>query len=72
VSDHHGDRTALTHRYRLTDLGLRSAVFFTRSYNRILRTGLAQINDPDHPAALRHAFTTLETEMDRLAALAAA
>lgn len=61
-----------THRYRLTDHGLRTALFFTRSYNRFIRTGLAQINDPDHPGTLRHAFARIETEMDQLAARAAA
>lgn len=66
------ERIPHTHRYRLTELGLRSAVFFTRSYNRIVRAGLAEINDPDHPGPLRRAFTRLENEMDRLAAGAAA
>jgi len=61
-----------THRYRLTDHGLRSALFFTRSYNRIIRTGLAEINNTDHPGNLRRAFVRIENEMDRLANRAAA
>jgi hypothetical protein len=58
-------RVPKTHRYQLTDLGLRTALFFTHSYNRIIRTGLAEILDPTHPGPLRKAFTTLQTEMDR-------
>jgi len=65
------ERIPHTHRYQLTDHGLRSALFFTRSYNRLVRTGLAEINDHHHPGPLRRAFTRLETEMDRLAARAA-
>jgi hypothetical protein len=32
-----------SHRYRLTDLGLRTGWFFTRTYSRILRPGMATI-----------------------------
>ena len=39
-----------THRYRLTSCGLRSALFLTRIYARILRPGIAQVL-PDLPAA---------------------
>lgn len=66
------ERVPGTHRYRVTDLGLRTAVFFTRSYNRLVRTGLAEINDPHHPGTLHRAFDKLEAEMDLLAARAAA
>ena len=34
----------LTHRYRITPKGLRTAIFYTRLYNRSLRTGLAIIS----------------------------
>ena len=30
-----------THRYRVTRSGLRTALFFTRTYTRVLRPGLA-------------------------------
>ena len=62
------ERIPGTHRYRVTDLGLRTAVFFTRAYNRLVRTGLAELNDPIETTALQRAFVRLETEMDRLAA----
>ena len=37
------ERIPETHRYRVTALGWRTALFCTRAYNRILRPGLAQI-----------------------------
>ena len=35
------ERTPNSFRYRVTDLGWRVALFFTRAYNRLLRPGLA-------------------------------
>ena len=61
------ERIPHTHRYRVTDLGLRTAVFFTRAYNRLVRTGLAELNDPATSTTLRNAFTKLDAEMDNLA-----
>jgi len=61
------ERIPHTHRYRVTNTGLRAAVFFTRAYNRLIRTGLAELNDPNTPSPLRRAFTNLETQMDQLA-----
>lgn len=42
------ERLPKTHRYRLTDDGLRTALFYTRVYARILRPAMA----PVVPAAL--------------------
>lgn len=56
-----------THRYQVTDDGLRVAVFFSRAYNRLIRTGLAQLHDADASTPLRHAFARVDAEMDRLA-----
>jgi hypothetical protein len=61
------ERIPGTHRYGVTDLGLRAAVFFTRAYNRLLRTGLAELHDPVASTPLTRAFAKLDTEMDRLA-----
>ena len=36
------ERIPQSHRYRITDFGLRTALFFTRTYTRILRPVLAQ------------------------------
>jgi predicted MarR family transcription regulator len=38
------ERIPQTHRYRITAKGLRTALFFTRLYDRSLRTGLAIIS----------------------------
>ncbi len=60
-------RIPKTHRYRLTDFGLRAALFSTRSYARLLRPGFA-IVIPDTVAGdlpLRRAFQQVERVMDR-------
>ncbi len=62
------ERIPSTHRYRLTDFGLRTALFFTRAYARIIRDGLAHIHEPDTavPSKLRSSFRSLEAAMDDL------
>jgi hypothetical protein len=59
------ERIPNTHRYRLTDLGLRTAWFFTRTYSRILRSGLGRIlpelSAPNGP--LRRCFDKLDQEV---------
>ena len=55
------------HRYRLTDFGLRIALFFTRAYTRIVRDGLTQVLDdaPTPPSSrLYAAFRRLEDAFD--------
>ena len=59
------ERLPGTHRYRVTDRGLRLALFFTRTYARLLRPGIgltlpaaAKID-----SSLRTAFEQLETEI---------
>jgi len=59
-------RIPKTHRYRLTDFGLRAALFSTRSYARLIRPGLALVT-PDAVAGdppLRRSFQQLERAMD--------
>ena len=59
------ERISGTHRYRLTDFGLRTALFFTRIYNRLLRPGLGRIL-PDFSklsCPLRRAFDKLDHEV---------
>ena len=54
-------RVPHTNRYQVTTFGLQVAMFFTRTYGRLLRTGLSQICDPvpvDTP--LRRQFDRLE------------
>jgi hypothetical protein len=59
-------RIPQSHRYRLTDFGLRTALFCTRTYARILRPGLAQAL-PEIPCAntsLRRAFNKLQEQIN--------
>jgi hypothetical protein len=58
-------RIPRTHRYEVTNSGLRYALFFTRSYDRLLRPGLARVL-PDHAvihSTLRASFRQLEDAM---------
>ena len=61
-----------THRYQVTPPGLRYALFFTRSYDRLLRPGLAVVL-PDQVATnstLRASFRQLQLAMTSWAAQA--
>ncbi len=55
-------RQPKTHRYCLTDFGLRVTLFFTRTYGRLLRPGLAHLTtqSPAPPSPLRRAFEKVE------------
>jgi hypothetical protein len=55
-----------THRYQLTPDGLRIALFFSRTYARLLRPKLAEImpEAPPVDSALRIAFDRLKSEID--------
>jgi hypothetical protein len=59
------ERIPKSHRYRLTDFGLRTAWFFTRAYSRILRPGLGrimpQLSAPNGP--LRRCFDKLDQQV---------
>ena len=59
------ERIPHSHRYRVTDAGFRAALFFTRTYNRLLRPALAAVI-PDHHAAatlLKRSFDALDTRI---------
>jgi hypothetical protein len=60
------ERIPGSHRYRVTNFGLRSALFLTRTYARIVRPGLAVVMAPDVPRSrsLRSHFDQLERAMD--------
>lgn len=55
------------HRYRVTDRGLRIALFFTRTYARLLRPGLSHIRPDSVPddSPLGQRFHQLETAIDQ-------
>lgn len=61
------ERIEGTHRYRVTNFGLRTALFFTLTYNPLLRPGLAEIMTADPPPAskLSPYFDKLHEAMDR-------
>jgi hypothetical protein len=55
-----------THRYQLTALGRRTALFYSRAFNRVVRPGLSQIAHPNLPpdtSNLTAAFHQLEVEL---------
>jgi hypothetical protein len=51
----HGLITRIPHsrRYQITDTGLQHALLFTHAHDHLLRTGLAELTDPDPPAPSR-------------------
>ena len=59
-------RIPKTHRYRVTSFGLRTALFFTRAYARVIRPGLSIVmpQQPPNSSTLRSSFDALETAMD--------
>ena len=66
------ERRPGSHRYEVTGRGLRIALFFTRSYARLLRPGLTELSEKASPAdaQLRRAAEQLEAAMDRYVAQA--
>src|SRR4051812_23951941 len=74
----HGLITRITHtrRYQVTDTGLQHALLFTHAHDHLLRTGLAEITDPDPPARSRlraadRAYQAAFNDLARSAHLAA-
>lgn len=61
------ERIAGTHRYQVTEFGLRASLFFTRVHARILRPGLSEAmpNAPPLDSALQRCFQQLEAEIER-------
>ena len=59
-------RIPKSHRYELTPAGLRIALFFSRTYARLLRPKLAEIMavGPPTDLPLRAAFDRLQAEID--------
>lgn len=60
-------RIPRTHRYSVTPFGFRIALFYTRTYARILRPGLAELFSPisSDPAPLRKSFDNLDVMVAR-------
>ncbi|HKD04782.1 MAG TPA: hypothetical protein VKB79_02670, partial [Bryobacteraceae bacterium] len=60
------ERVPHSHRYRLTGLGLRVALFFTRTYDHLLRPGLGVILPTLSRSStpLRRAFDKIDSEVN--------
>jgi hypothetical protein len=58
-----------TRRYQITDTGLQHALLFTHAHDHLLRTGLAELTDPDPPtpSRLRAADRAYQRAFDDLA-----
>ena len=63
------ERIPHSHRYRVTDLGLRVALFFTKVHSRILRPGLSQLFDGCPKAPNRPIATAMRRLQEALGAL---
>jgi len=59
------ERVPRSFRYRVTQRGVRVALFFTRAYNRLLRPGLAAALTALRaiPTPLRRAFSQLDAQL---------
>jgi hypothetical protein len=64
---HHGliQRIPHSHRYQVTDTGLATAMFLSTVHDRLLPTGLADLNTPT-PTPLRTAAHAYQTAIDQL------
>jgi hypothetical protein len=64
------ERVPRSHRYRLTEHGLRAALFLTRLYARTIRPGMSFLHPKglpsDHP--LQHAFNEVDKQINELCA----
>ena len=60
------ERIPKSHRYRLTDFGLRTVLFCTRAWARVFRTGLGMILPAASPvpSSLRTSFDRVRKEID--------
>jgi hypothetical protein len=55
-----------SHRYHVTDSGFHHALFLTRAHDRLLRTGLAHLTDPE-PSHLQTVSRAYQAAVDKLA-----
>jgi len=55
-----------SNRYQVTDTGLERALFLTRAHDRLLRTGMAELAEPE-PRPLQTASRAYQRALDALA-----
>jgi hypothetical protein len=62
------ERLPNSHRYTVTDFGLRAALMLTRTYNCVLRPGLATVHDehPPTPTRLRKAVERVDEVVSKI------
>jgi len=63
------ERIPKTHRYQVTEFGLRAALFFTRTHARLYRPGFAEVllpNAPPGQTRLQQLLAKAEAEIDQL------
>ena len=61
------ERIPKSQRYRLTETGLKTALFYSRVYARVIRPGLSIIHQPPDPnSKLSRALEQIKQEMDKL------
>jgi hypothetical protein len=60
------ERIPRTHRYRVTDTGLHTAMLLTRLHDRVLPAALTQLATTAPPGKLRHAAAAYQTAIDDL------
>lgn len=58
-------RVPKSHRYKLTDFGLRTALFYNRAHTRLLRPGFAHVLAPERHCTNDLPFHSLSIAMDR-------
>ncbi len=68
------ERIEKSHRYRLTAMGLRTVVFYQRTYARLIRPGLSiiDLSASTDNASLARAFHNLQSQIDAYVTLKAA
>ncbi len=59
------ERVPKSHRYRVTELGFRTALFFSRTYSRLIRPGFAQLIDARPTTDLRRPLEQFELAIGR-------
>ena len=60
------ERIPKTQRYRLTTFGLKTALFYSRTYQRLLRRGLSKLHNPavSQSSALALNFANFQKSLD--------
>jgi DNA-binding IclR family transcriptional regulator len=58
------ERLPKTQRYRLTTFGLKTALFYSRTYQRLLRRGLSELHNPLPTSTLAADYAKFQNALD--------